>query len=137
MTEQPRIRLVVVDDNPAMLRQIAHVLSEQFEIAAMCQNGDELQSALESCDPDVVVLDITLPGENGIAIASRLTRTACRARIVFLSVHNDADYVRSTMAAGALGYVVKMRLSSDLPAALHAAFAGERFISPLPELNID
>jgi DNA-binding NarL/FixJ family response regulator len=137
VTEQPRIRLVVVDDNPAMLRQIAHVLPEEFEIAAMCQSGAELQAALATCDPDVVVLDITLPGENGIVIASRLTRTACRARIVFLSVHDDADYVRSTIAAGAIGYVSKMRLSSDLPTALRAAFAGERFISPLPELNID
>jgi DNA-binding NarL/FixJ family response regulator len=137
VTEQPRIRLVVVDDNPAMLRQIAQVLPNEFEIAAMCQNGDELQDALAACDPDVVVLDITLPGENGIIIASRLTRAACRARIVFLSVHHDADYVRSTMAAGAVGYVVKMRLSLDLPAALLAAHAGERFVSPLPELRIE
>lgn len=137
MTEQRKIRLVVVDDNPAMLRQIAHVLRDEFEIAAMCQNGEELQAALATCDPDVVVLDITLPGENGIVIASRLTRAGCRARIVFLSVHHDADYVRSTMAAGALGYVVKMRLSSDLPAALLAAHTGEHFISPLPELSLE
>jgi DNA-binding NarL/FixJ family response regulator len=127
----------MVDDNPALLRQIADMLPDEFEMAAQCRSGHDLANALATCDPDVIVLDISLPGENGLAIAARLTASACRARIVFLTVHHDADYVRSTMAAGAIGHVAKMRLSTDLAAALQAAVKGERFVSPLPELSAE
>jgi DNA-binding NarL/FixJ family response regulator len=137
MENTRRIRLLLVDDNPALLRQVVHVLSSEFEILAMLESGDGLLRALESCEPDVIVLDVTLPGQSGIALASQIRTSGCPARIVFLTVHNDADYVRSTMAVGASGYVVKMRLSLDLEPALRAAFAGERFISPVPELSID
>jgi len=137
VTEPKRIRLALVEDNPDVVRQVIKIVSDEFEIVGTFDTGEGVESALAKCEPDVIVLDITLPGRSGIAVASRLTKSGCPARIVVLTVHRDADYVRSSLAAGASGYVVKMRLSLDLERALKAALAGERFVSPLPELNVE
>jgi DNA-binding NarL/FixJ family response regulator len=131
------VRLLLVDDNPAVLRQVAHVLPAGFEIVETLSSGEGLQAAIDARHPDVVVLDVTLPGENGLALAARIRESGSRVSVVFLTMHRDVDYVRSAMGTGACGYVVKMRLSLDLEPALRAAIEGERFVSPLPELNVD
>jgi len=71
-----------------------------------------------------------MPVVNGIEAARQLTASGARAKIVFLTVHADEDYVREAQAAGGLGYVVKSRLASDLAPALRAALAGRAFVSP-------
>jgi len=137
VTEATRIRLALVEDNPDVVRQVLQIVSDEFEIVGTFDGGEGVEAALARCEPDVIVLDITLPGQSGIAVASHLMKSGWPARIVMLTVHRDADYVRSSLAAGASGYVVKMRLSRDLERALKAAMAGERFVSPLPELNVE
>ena len=131
------MRVLLVDDNPKVLRQVAQVLPPQFEIVEILESGESLQDRVDAHHPDVVVLDITLPGQSGIELASQLRQSGCDVAIVFLTMHHDADYVRSALDAGANGYVVKLRLASDLEPALWAAVGGARFISPLPELRID
>ena len=131
------VRVLLVDDNPAVLRQVAQVLSPEFEIVEMLQRGESLQASVDAHRPDVVVLDISLPGPSGIVLATQLRRAGCRAGLVFLTMHHDADYVRSALNTGANGYVVKDRLALDLEPAVRAAVAAERFVSPLPELRID
>lgn len=131
------VRVLLVDDNPAVLRQVTRVLPPAFAVVAALESGDLLQASVEAHQPDVVVLDITLPGQSGIALASQLKDAGCRARVVFLTMHRDPDYVRSAFGAGADGYVVKMRLALDLEPALWAALDHARFVSPLPELRID
>ena len=71
-----------------------------------------------------------MPVMDGIAAARSLRASGSRAKIVFLTVHGDPDYVRAALAAGALGYVVKYRLASDLLPALREALAGRSFVSP-------
>jgi DNA-binding NarL/FixJ family response regulator len=83
--------------------------------------------------PDIVVLDITMPGMTGIEIARLLQPSD--AKVVFLTVHDDADYLRSALAVGGLGYVVKDRLATDLVPALRKALAGRQFISPSAALE--
>jgi DNA-binding NarL/FixJ family response regulator len=131
------VRVLLVDDNPAVLRQVAQVLPREFEIVETLHSGESLQATVDAHHPDVVVLDITLPGPSGIVLASQLRRAGCQVGVVFLTMHHDADYVRSALDAGANGYVVKLRLALDLEPALWAAVEGERFISPIPELRID
>ena len=80
--------------------------------------------------PDVIVLDISMPKLNGIEAARQLKATGSRAKIVFLTVHEDMDYVRGALAAGAHGYVVKPRLASDLLPALREVLASGWFVSP-------
>ena len=129
------LRLLLVDDNPAVSRQVIRLLPSEFEVVGMLRDGAGLRGALEEHQPDIVLLDITLPGLSGIALALQLKDAGIAVRIVFLTVHNDPDYVRAALAAGAAAYVVKTRLSLDLLPALEAAIGGRRFISPSPELE--
>ena len=129
--EDSRIRVLVVDDHPAVLNCILQALPLEFDVVAALDSAAALAGVVERYAPDIIMLDITMPAVNGIAAATQLTRAGCPARIVFLTVHADPDYVRAALAAGACGYVVKSRLAQDLVPALHAAAAGRRFVSPL------
>ena len=137
MNDTTHIRLVLVDDNPAVLRQVMQVLPDDFDILDTFESGAGLPAAVERHQPEVIVLDISLPGVNGITLARQLTAAGCSAKIVFLSVHDDSDYVRSAFAAGASGYVLKMRLSLDLEHALRTVIAGRQFVSPTLALDTD
>ena len=134
-TATSRVRLLLVDDNAAILRQVIQLLPREFEIVGTLEDGAGLRDAVRNHQPDIIVLDITLPAVSGIALASQLRKAGCAAKIVFLTVHSDPDYVRAAFAAGAAAYVVKTRLSLDIVLALRAALRGERFISPSPELE--
>jgi DNA-binding NarL/FixJ family response regulator len=80
--------------------------------------------------PDVIVTDISMPILNGIEAVDRLMESGCNSRIVFLTVHSDAEFVRRCLSAGALGYVPKSRIASELVPAIREALAGNIFISP-------
>jgi DNA-binding NarL/FixJ family response regulator len=105
------------------------MLEPEFEVLKTFASGQAIMAEVTRLEPDLIVLDITMPGLNGIETAQRLTAAGCKAKIVFLTVHNDQDYVRSALATGALGYVIKARLASDLLPALREALAGRRFVS--------
>jgi len=128
-------RLLLADDHAAMLGKSVRLLEGEFEIVGTVGNGLDLIQAASRLDPDVVVLDITMPGLDGIEAARRLQHAGVRAKLVFLTVHEDPDYVRAGMDAGAVAYVVKARLASDLIPAVHAALDGQRFISPTLHLR--
>ena len=123
------IRVLIVDDNQTVRRRVTGLLPEEFAVVASLEDGSDVVAQAQQHVPDVIVLDITLPGHNGLALATQLRAAGSPSRIVFLTVHNDADYIDAAMAAGATGYVVKARMSSDLVPALHAALEGRRFVS--------
>ena len=133
-TKTKLTRLLLADDHPAVAGQIARLLqgerAAEFEIVGTVGNGRELLQAAGRLDPDVVILDITMPEMDGIETARRLRQAGCGVKVVFLTVHDDADYVRAGMEADAAGYVVKARLAADLIPALHAVLAGRVFVSP-------
>jgi DNA-binding NarL/FixJ family response regulator len=134
-TESKLPRIVLVDDHPAVLHQAVELLSGEFDVVSAMEDGRELLAFVAASPIDLIVLDITLPGMSGIKLAARLKDAGCKAKVIFLTVHADPDYVREAFHMGALGYVVKPRLASDLIPALKAALAGEMFISPCPELK--
>jgi DNA-binding NarL/FixJ family response regulator len=105
-------------------------LEPDCDVVAAAADGPALLDSAAAMDPDVLVLDVSLPGMCGIEVASRLKASGARARVVFLTVHADPDYVAAALAAGALGYVVKVRMASDLRAAIREAMAGRQFVSP-------
>ena len=130
-----RVRLLLVDDNPAVLRQVAELLPREYDVVATLEHGAGLAAAVLEHQPDIIVLDITLPPVSGISLASQLKVAGCLAEIVFLTVHSDRDYVRAAFGVGAIAYVVKARLGLDIVPALRAAMRGERFVSPSPGLE--
>jgi len=123
-------RALLADDHPEVLKQVANAISGEFEVVGAVAGGLDLIAAAARLDPDVVVLDITMPGLDGIEAALQLQRVACRAKLVFLSVHEDWDYVRAAFDAGGSAYVAKAKLASYLVTAMHEALAGRRFVSP-------
>jgi DNA-binding NarL/FixJ family response regulator len=125
-----RVRVLLADDHAAFLAFAAQLLEPEFEVVE--QVGDGQASLVETArlQPDILVLDISMPVLNGLEAAQRLRASGSAVKVVFLSVHEDADYVREAVAAGALGYVIKCRIASDLLPALRAAAAGRAFFSP-------
>ena len=113
-----------------MLAQAVNRLTGTFEIVGSVSNGLDLLKLAAQLNPDVVVLDITMPDMDGIEVARQLRRVGCQAKLVFLTVHNDADYVQAAFQAGGIAYVLKSRLASDLVTGIREALAGRNFISP-------
>jgi DNA-binding NarL/FixJ family response regulator len=128
-SETPRILLV--DDNEAMLARSAAVLSPYCIVVGTARNGRVALEAARTLQPDVIVLDISMPGMSGIELASRLRASGSQAALVFLTVHDDEELVLAARDAGGIGYVVKPRLAADLLRAVQEARAGRPFISPI------
>lgn len=125
-----RSRVLLADDHQIVLDTENQILSAEFEIVGSVRTGSAVMQAVAEFDPDVITLDITMPELNGLEVARRLKSRGSRAKIVFLTVHDDPDFVDEALKAGALGYVVKATMASDLLQAMHAALGGRQFISP-------
>ncbi len=128
----PRIRVLIADDHALVREGLRYVLDADpgIEVVAEAANGRiavELALALE---PDVVVLDITMPEETGLQAAARLRHALPSARILMLSMHDQSEYVREGMRIGAHGYLLKDSAGEELRAAIHAVYAGGTFFSP-------
>ena len=108
------------------------MLAPEFEVIATAGDGLLALEAVARLSPEVVVLDIAMPGLDGIHTARQLRRSGCKAKIVFLTVQDDEDYISAALATGANGYVLKSRMQSDLIPAIREALAGGVFISPRP-----
>ncbi len=125
-----RPRVLLADDYLMMREKVTWLLESEFDIIGAVTDGEALLKEATELDPDIVILDITMPGLPGIEAARRLRKAGSHAKIVFLTVHEDPDYVRESLWAGALGYVVKRRLASDLLIAMREVLEGRLFVSP-------
>lgn len=123
-------KILLADDHPGALAQAASRLSEDYEILGTVSNGLELLDAAARFVPDVIVLDISMPGLNGFEAAQRLREAGCQCKLVFLTVWEDPDFAREAIAVGADAYVVKSRLASDLKLAVSEVLADHKFLSP-------
>jgi DNA-binding NarL/FixJ family response regulator len=124
-----RLRVVLAEDNSEFLQKIARLLGPFYEVVARVGDGQSLVDAVSKLKPQIVVTDISMPGLTGIEAASKLNESGCNSKIIFLTVHNDADYVRTCLATGAYGYVTKARMNSDLLHAIREALEERVFVS--------
>jgi len=131
-------RIILADDNPEMLERVAKFLSSGFDVVGLATDGQEaIESALR-LSPDILVTDIAMPIFSGIQVASHLRRLGSTAKVIFLTVHEDHDYVEAAFSIGVLGYVLKPHLTSDLIPAIERALRGLPFTSqfPAPALKV-
>jgi DNA-binding NarL/FixJ family response regulator len=126
------VRVLLVDDNQAMLNRVAAVLTPGCEVVGAVNDGPSAIRAAEALQPEVIVLDISMPGMTGLEVASRLRATGSTAALVFLTVHDDEEFLLAAKAAGGIGYVIKRRLGTDLLHAIQEAQAGRSFVSAIP-----
>jgi DNA-binding NarL/FixJ family response regulator len=121
-------RILLADDHKTILSRVRGILCEEFDVVGAVNNGRDAISEVERLDPDVLVIDISMPILNGLEVLSKLGPT-CRAKVVFLTVHEDPDFVAAALAAGASGYVVKEDVTTDLVPAIRATLEGRRYLS--------
>lgn len=132
MTTEPNIRILVADDHAVVREGIRHVLaaSHGFDIAGEAASGTEAVTLARQCEPDVVVLDVSMPNGTGLDVIGDVRRAAPQARVLILSVHDEAEYVLEAVRAGAHGYLRKDSSPSELRDAVRAVDRGESFFSP-------
>ncbi|HKV79700.1 MAG TPA: response regulator transcription factor [Candidatus Sulfotelmatobacter sp.] len=125
-----KVRILLADDHPGFPEIEERLLESEFEVIGKVCNGQALFGEAMRLKPDVIVTDISMPILNGIEAVDRLMESGCNSRIVFLTVHSDVEFVRRCLCAGALGYVRKSRIASELVPAIREALAGKIFVSP-------
>ncbi len=127
-TSSPPIRVLLVDDHTVVRRGLRRVLEAtgQICIVGEANDGNEAVSWALTLSPDVVLMDIGLPGINGIEATRQIVGAVPQIRILMLSMYGDAQYVEQSRAAGASGYLLKDVDHEDLIAAIHAVAQGQQ-----------
>lgn len=123
-------RVVLADDQEEMRQTIMLILRDEFSIVGSAENGAHAVELATRLCPDVLVLDISMPVENGIEAAYHLKELGSPSRVVFLTVNTEPEFVEAALSVGALGYVLKQSLAMDLVPAIWAVMHGRTFISP-------
>jgi DNA-binding NarL/FixJ family response regulator len=126
------IRILVADDHSVVRQGIRHVLegAEEFTVVAEAEDGNEVAELVAQTQPDVVVLDISMPGQSGIEVTAVLRNRFPECRVLILSMYDNQEYVIEAVRAGAHGYLLKDTAADDLPAAIRSIHSGEAFYSP-------
>ena len=125
-----RARILLADDHKEIRDRAVRLLEPEFEVVGAVADGHALVRASAQLQPDVCVIDISMPLLNGIEAAIKMKKNGSEAIIVFLTVNEDSDFVHAALRTGALGYVVKSRMASDLCVAINGAISGRLFVSP-------
>ncbi|WP_264051511.1 response regulator [Methylobacterium flocculans] len=126
------IRIVLADDHPIVLAGIRALLNAdpELELVGEATNGGEALPLIRSVAPDVAVVDVSMPGLNGLELTERVTGACPGTKILVLTVHEDAAYVQPMLKAGAKGYLLKRSAAEDLLRAVHAVAAGGVYLDP-------
>jgi DNA-binding NarL/FixJ family response regulator len=131
MCEMPAIQILVVDDHPVVRRVVCSLLSLDPVLNVICETADGEQAVrkAEEFQPDLVLLDISLPGISGIETARRIRGVSPRSQIIFLSQHDSLQMVKDALKVGGQGYVAKIDAGSELLKAIRSVHEGKRFVS--------
>ncbi|HTK42992.1 MAG TPA: response regulator transcription factor [Gemmatimonadales bacterium] len=124
-----RARVVLADDNVLVAAEMQALLEQSFEVVAVVKSGEELETAFEALTPDVIVTDIAMPGEGGLAAVRHIRERSPAARVVLLTVLDSQSMIRLGLLAGASAYVVKADAGDELAQAVKAALEGRRYVS--------
>lgn len=131
MADVRKPTVLLVDDDVGILKAIHRIIAPEFEVVATVTNGLEAVDHVSRFDPDIVVLDISMPGLNGFETAAELRRIGSLAKLLFLTSHRNDGYVNEAIESGASGYVLKQSAWSTLMPALHHVLAGRQFLPDL------
>lgn len=124
-----KLRILIADDNPALLRRVRRVLERDFEVVGAVADGYELLEQCVQLQPEVIVVDISMPKMNGFEALSKL-RHRTSPKLIFLTVHEERAFVEEAKALGAFGYVLKRSSTTVLLEAIRSAADGRFFLCP-------
>jgi DNA-binding NarL/FixJ family response regulator len=123
-----KIRVFVADDHEMVRERVCSTLAGEFHVAGAVKNGQDAVAGVRRLDPDVLVIDISMPVLSGLEAVAQLG-TNLRTKVVFLTCISDADFVSAAFEAGAAAYVLKSELCTDLLPAIREAHQGRRYLS--------
>jgi len=131
-TKGEMIRVLLADDHAILREGLASLIEKQPDILVVgeAEDGSECLEKTSALIPDVVVLDIKLPGMSGIEVCKQLKTSHPLIRVIMLSMYEDYEYVNQALQAGADGYLLKKVASSELVSAVRKAYQGEKTFSP-------
>ena len=124
----PLLKVVVADDHQRVLESVRRVLGPHFQVIAAVDSGLAVLDVVRSLNPDLILLDVEMPQMDGIRAAKEIRRFGSTARIIFLTVHVEEDYIAAARRCGN-GYVLKSRMVSELLPAIEDALCGRFFVS--------
>ena len=128
-------RLLLADDHTLVIAGIRKLVENEFDLVGTAEDGRAVLRAAEELQPDIILLDITMPLLNGIDACRQLQRFLPHIKIIFLTMHTDMVYVEEALRAGASGYLVKRSAASELSHAVHAVIRGDKYVTSL--INYD
>jgi DNA-binding NarL/FixJ family response regulator len=123
-------RVLLADDHTVVAEGLRGLLEPHFDVVGIVADGREMLASARALDPDVVVLDISMPSLNGIDAARQLRDANARAKLVFLTMHREVAYAERALEAGATGFVLKHSASVELVTAIQEALKGRKYITP-------
>lgn len=126
-----RPRVLLADDHALVLDGLRKILEPQCEVVGAVEDGRSLLAAAKHLQPDIILLDISMPLLNGVEAARRLCAAAQGAKVIFVTMHADATYVAGAFRAGASGYVLKRCASLELLKAISQVLGGREYVTPL------
>lgn len=126
-----RARLLLADDHPVVIAGLRDVLEPKFEVAGTAADGRALVDLAPVLKPDAVLLDIAMPLLNGLTAARQIKKELPKVKLIFLTMHSEADYVREAFRTGASGYVLKQSVASELVGAIEEVLKGRTYLSPV------
>ena len=127
-----RVKILIADDHAVVrsgLRVLLHSFPD-FSVVGEASDGEQAIRLAQERKPDVILMDISMPVLDGIEATKRIMEQQPDARVIILSVHEDEEYVRQILSAGARGFVLKNAGRKEIAEAVRSAYAGERFFSP-------
>lgn len=127
-----RIRILVVDDHPVLLSGLSLLLNAEpdMEVAGTADSGPTALALAKELQPDIVLLDISLPGTSGLLLLPEILRQLPKTRVLMLTMHEDHQYLKEAVAKGAKGFILKKCLDVDLLYAIRAVMRGQMYIHP-------
>lgn len=132
LTTGKPVRLLIVDDHAVVRSGLRALLEDQpdLEVVGEAADGVEALTRCRTLHPDIVLLDLTMPGRSGLQAIADLKRLSPAPKLLVLTMHNDETYLRHAVREGADGYVVKQAADTELIAAIHALARNERYLQP-------
>jgi two-component system response regulator NreC len=125
------IRIVLADDHVLVRQGLKSLLErEGFQVVAEASDGQEALAHVESLQPDIAVMDISMPTLNGLSAAQKMSRASPKTKTILLTQHDESQYIREALEAGVKGYVLKNQVASDLLLAIRQVSRGQVYLSP-------
>jgi DNA-binding NarL/FixJ family response regulator len=126
-----KIRVLLADDHTIVAEGLRSLLEGEFEFVGTVGDGRELLDAAQKLNPDVIVTDISMPVLSGLDAVRQLKRDGATAKIIFLTMHTEAQLAAEAFRAGASGYLVKSSAGEELITAIHEVLKGRAYVTPL------